>query len=669
MPKRFLLTKLLFFKIFLGFSLGIIISDQLPAWAWLVLPVLIFISYILIAKRFKISRSKIGEASFFLVIIFAGIGFHYWNWHLPQHKALAELSPYFQSETEFLMVIKEKPIAKSKSWKIDGTIIQARANDHTIQLSQKLILYIPKSIPIDSFKYGDVLGFRSRLQKPVKPNYDFEFDYANWLARKHIFATAYAPDIVHVPVRPSKMQQVVYLPKRIRDFYEDKIDQYVKDSNSHDIAKSILIGVRTDIDQELMNAYSDTGTIHILSVSGLHFAILIGMIGTFLGLIIPKKPKTLFLIKHAISFIYALVTGFSPPVFRSFLMFLLFDVQKFSRVSPSSLNVLFLSAWMILLFDTNLLFDIGFQLSYIAILGLIIWQTRATWLLTSKYWIINKIWEATTTLLIASAFTAPVVIYYFHQLPILGLFSNYIVIPLTTFIMGCGFALMICPWSKSLMVFFGALLSWLLEFQNAVIIWFSHLPLAVLDYLWLGFWELVILLVAFIGFNFFFTFRSKIELRFFLIACFIFLIFSTFLSRFQYHTSEWYIIPSSKNLAFAYREHKKLIVFADSLDERSRLFFIKSLQAKEHILNSDIQIVPVYSRLTNRRMKFSPNPKNQPQYLILSRENRIQWKTIIPSRDSFGLSPSLGRFYWKAALDSIQIHHKKIVSIHEKTPC
>jgi uncharacterized membrane protein YjdF len=115
MPKRFLLTKLLFFKIFLGFSLGIVISDQLPAWAWFVLPVLIFISYIFVAKRFKISRSKISETSFFLIIIFAGIGFHYWNWHQPQQKALAELSPYSLSETEFLMVIKEKPIAKSKS--------------------------------------------------------------------------------------------------------------------------------------------------------------------------------------------------------------------------------------------------------------------------------------------------------------------------------------------------------------------------------------------------------------------------------------------------------------------------------------------------------------------------------------------------------------------------
>jgi competence protein ComEC len=669
MPKRFLLTKLLFFKTFLGFSLGIVISDQLPVWAWFVLPVLIFISYIFIAKRFKISRSKIGEASFFLIIIFAGIGFHYWNWHLPQQKASLELSRCFQSETELLMVIKEKPIAKSKSWKIEGTIVQAHRDGHTIQLSQKLILYIPKSIPTDSFGYGDVLGFRSRLQQPTKPNYDFEFDYANWLARKHIFATAYTQDLVRVSSKLSILQQAVYLPKRIRDFYEDKIDQYVRDSNSHDIAKSILIGVRTEIDQELMNAYSDTGTIHILSVSGLHFAILIGIIGYFLGLIIPKKPRTLFFIKHSVSFLYALVTGFSPPVFRSFLMFLLLDVQKFSRVSPSSLNVLFLSAWMILLFDTNLLFDIGFQLSYIAILGLIIWQNSSSWLLTSKYWILNKIWEATTALLIASAFTAPVVIYYFHQLPILGLFSNYIVIPLTTLIMGCGFALMVCPWSESLMEVLGFVLSWLLEFQNAIIIWFAHLPFAVLDYLWLHFWELVILLIAFIGFNFFFIFRSKIELRFFLITCLIFLIFSIFRSRFQFQTSEWYLIPNSKHLAFAYREHKKLIVFADSLDERSRLFFIKPLQSKEQIRDSDMQIVPLYSRLTNRSMKFSPNIENQPQYLILARENRIQWKTIIPSRDSFVLSPSLGSYYMEAAADSIQIHHKKIVSLNKKAPC
>jgi len=525
---------------------------------------------------------------------------------------------------------------------------------------------IPKSIQTDSFEYGDIIGFRAKLQQPIKPNYDFEFDYANWLARKHIFATAYAQDLVRVPSKLSILQKAVYLPKRIRDFYESKIDQYVNNSNSHDIAKSILIGVRTDIDQELMNAYSDTGTIHILSVSGLHFAILIGIVGYILGLLIPKKPKTLFLIKHAISLLYALVTGFSPPVFRCFLMFFLLDIQKFSRVSSSSVNVLFVSAWIILLFDTNLLFDIGFQLSYIAVLGLIIWQNRASWLLTSKHWIINKIWEATTTLFIASAFTAPVVVYYFHQLPILGLFSNYIVIPLTTLIMGCGFALMICPWSESLMALFGGVLSRFLEFQNAIIIWFSHLPFAVLDYLWLDLWELIIILVAFVGFNFFIIFRSKIELRFFLITGTIFLIFSMLLSRFQFQKSEWYIIPTSKHLAFAYREHKKLIVFADSLEERSRLFFIKSLQSKEQIIDSDIQIVPLYSRLKNRSMKFSPNRENLPQYLILSRENRIQWKTIIPSRDSFVLSPSLGSFYREAAIDSIQIHHKKIVSINKK---
>jgi competence protein ComEC len=448
------------------------------------------------------------------------------------------------------------------------------------------------------------------------------------------------------------------MPKQIRDFYEAKIDDFVKEPWSNDIAKSILIGVRTNIDPELLHSYSNTGTIHILSVSGLHFAILILFINWLLGLFM-KESNIRTAIKHSISFLYALITGFSPPVFRSFLMFLLLDVEKKSKVNPSAVNIVFLSAWIILLFDTNQLFDIGFQLSYAAILGIILWQNKMEQKLSFNSEWSTYLWRSTCTLMAATIFTMPLIVFYFHKLSFLGLLSNYLVIPLTLMIMYMGFTMLLFSWIEPVGRIIGHLMSFLIYIQNEVITWFSHLRFASFDSLYLSKIDLVWMMAILIVFNLFLFLKKKYEFRLLLIFILAFTACRQYEQYKNTEISEWYVLPSYRNTAFALASHSKIMVFADSLEPQANQFFVDNLRIKKGLKTEDVMRYPLRTRMEGISMKYGIAQSQHPNFLILCKENKANWHEYIAERDSFVLPNCLGSYYTRLLEEELKSLQKQ----------
>jgi competence protein ComEC len=189
------------------------------------------------------------------------------------------------------------------------------------------------------------------------------------------------------------------------------------------VAEAMLLGVKTKIDFETLSTYSALGAIHILSVSGLHVGLLYMGLSLLFGFLLkhrPAGPYLFFGLMMALLWCYAGISGFSLPVLRSAWMFSVILFAKTLLRRQESLNTLAFSALVLLFLHPASLFDAGFQLSYLAVWGLIAFQQR--WASVFQFsgwlrWPLTQIWGLTCVALAAQVFTWPLIIYYFHQLP------------------------------------------------------------------------------------------------------------------------------------------------------------------------------------------------------------------------------------------------------------
>ncbi|MBL7788919.1 MAG: ComEC family competence protein [Chitinophagales bacterium] len=637
--RKFLLTNLLYLKVFIAFTFGIISSEFISNyWVLISLPFLFFVALNLLYFFIKVSRSKFSDSFVFCLIFSFGIFFHSWTWK-EKTDSLEKLKPILEKEASHIIRLEDKPLLKANSLQLEATLLRSQSDTGQVILHEKILIYLPKDIQIKQPYYGQILQVEGRLVQPSHAHYVFEFDYAKWLERNGIYATLYSKDFSSISMDSSSFYQLSKIPFKLRDYFENEIDRVLSDKSSNAIAKSILIGIRSDVDRDLYTAYADTGTIHILSISGLHFGILILFLEYLLSFAIKKEGLRL-IIKHSVSFLYALMTGFSAPIMRSFIMFLFFDFTKWKQLRVSSYNILFLSAWLILLFDTHQLFNIGYQFSYCALLGIMLIYHRAIWKIQFGSFILNFIWKSTVTLLAAWLFTAPLTIFYYHKFSWFGSLSNILVVPLTTLIMYVGFIFILFSKLDLLSNLLGDLLTLLIKIQNTIIAFFSQIPYAsihsnILDIIGL------ILLFALIGFGMSLIYsKTRFSLRLTLICTTIFTCYSSFHSFRLAIEENWFLVSNYKHSAIAYKNKNQLHIITDTIDDNMQRYFFNSLESFYNIDASKIH--SSYDYIVQQRNKFSYHLAAQPQFLVLAKENKEHWDDYIEKRDSFVLVSNIG---------------------------
>jgi len=205
----------------------------------------------------------------------------------------------------------------------------------------------------------------------------------------------------------------------------------------------LVLGQKQYLEPETKQAFAGVGAMHILAVSGLHVG-LVFLLFNWLFKPLQKLPnghivQTVLVILVIVG--YAAITGFSPSVTRASLMFALISVGNMLRRVGDIYNTIFASAFLMLLYNPDLLFSIGFQLSYIAVLGIIFIYPKLFKCLAPKYWITVKLWSLLCLAIAAQLVTFPLGIYYFHQFPTYFFITNLIVIPAAFVLLLGGFVL------------------------------------------------------------------------------------------------------------------------------------------------------------------------------------------------------------------------------------
>ncbi|MGB0177492.1 MAG: ComEC/Rec2 family competence protein, partial [Owenweeksia sp.] len=375
----------------------------------------------------------------------------------------------------------------------------------------KVLLYIEKDSLSASLDYGDEIVYTGRLNELDGPQNPHEFDYRNYLNLKAVYAQAYVPASAWQLFKRREGFSLKGWSSEVRKYLLGVIGQWPLSEKEGSVTKALLLGYRYDIDDRLLRAYSSAGATHVLAVSGLHVGI-VYMITYYLLFFLGKVKYGPFIrsvILVILLWAYALITGLSPSVVRAATMFSFVAVGTAFKRPTSIYNTLLASAMVLLVIKPTYLFEVGFQLSYMAVLGIVWLQPRFESLLKPQNWVLKQIWTITTVSLAAQIATFPLGLYYFHQFPALFLISNLLVIPLVTVLMYVGLVALVLSASGWMFKPLIAVYDWLLQLMNSSVEWVEGLVIFLIDQIHISRFELV-LLYLFIGFGFAWLFKGGV---------------------------------------------------------------------------------------------------------------------------------------------------------------
>ena len=276
------------------------------------------------------------------------------------------------------------------------------------------------------------------------------------------------------------------------------------------IALALVIGVTDGIDNELEKAYSASGAMHVLAVSGLHIGILYSII-LFLLKPLQKDQRGQWLVAAlslSLLWSYAFVTGLSPSVLRAVTMFSFVALAKPMNIRSNIFNTLAGSAIILLLFDPYLIMSVGFQLSYLAVLG-IIWIQKPIYLLwEAKSRVMNWVWEITCISIAAQITTFSLGLLYFHQFPTYFLISNLFVIPISTGVLIAGIVLLVVSFLAPIAKLVGWVLWGLVKLLNLGVFWTEDLPYSIVNNIYVDVFQCWLIMGIATGLMFTFQYKN-----------------------------------------------------------------------------------------------------------------------------------------------------------------
>ena len=295
------------------------------------------------------------------------------------------------------------------------------------QIYFKSVLSFPKAgreLDFQHYYQGEVY-----INQIAKPYSDFQFDYGKYLSRKEIYFQSYLPNSLKVAKRDDLSFGEKVKQRRLETLA--KIDHTDLKKRSREFAKGIILADRTEMDQETVRDFRDSGMMHILAISGTHMAIIFGVILLVLNFIFPPKYRRH---KIAVALIliwsFAVFIDFGNSVVRSCVMISAYYTFVLLQRKTDLLHSMALAGFVILLIDSNQLFEVGFQLSFAAVFG-IYWfnQPILKYLPKARNKFQNFMVNVLSISLSAQLGTIPLVIYYFHQYSAVSIIANLVIIP------------------------------------------------------------------------------------------------------------------------------------------------------------------------------------------------------------------------------------------------
>lgn len=225
---------------------------------------------------------------------------------------------------------------------------------------------------------------------------------------------------------------VLFKIRKLQISWLNLIDkQNIKDETKQILA-ALLLGDKRGLSKDISNKFSKMGLVHTLALSGLHVSLIYGIFAFFLSFVLQHRQRLQSVVLVVIIIAYAILTGLSPSVMRASLMFLLYAFSLLINRRTTAINIVFLSALILLIYNSNLLFDVGFQLSYLAVIGIVYFYNKFKFYFKNHSSLVKFFFGLALVSISAQLSTGLLSVYYFHSFPLSFLWANLIVLPLIT---------------------------------------------------------------------------------------------------------------------------------------------------------------------------------------------------------------------------------------------
>ncbi len=482
-----------FVRLLLPFAVGILLAIQfnlqipgLP-FAFLALVALQFFSKKLQGLyRYRWMPGLLLSSS--LVLLGYGITLQHHELNHAHH--FSKMNPP-EAGTVLVGKVRDAPVRKEKWVKIELSV-NATCPDANkmVPASGNLLLYLQRDSAAELLAYGDQLVLQGKATPVEPPANPHAFDYGRYLHFQNIHYQAFVKNGNWGLVKKCDDFSAYGTAISLQNRFTETLRKHLKTENEFAVGAALIFGYRSEVPEEVLTAYSQTGAMHILAVSGMHVGILFLILNFFLKRI-TWQHRSWRLLKAAILLVliwaFALVTGASPSVMRSTVMFSFVIVGDALGRNKNFYNTLTASAFCLLLYDPYWLLSVSFQLSYLAILGIVYFQPKIAglWVIENK--VGNYLWELNSVSLAAQLMTLPFTLLYFHQFPTYFWLSSLVLVPLSGAELGAGLLLLVLDplWAAGANGV-GWLLWAMLWVGNQTVMVIQHLPAALVNGIWIG---------------------------------------------------------------------------------------------------------------------------------------------------------------------------------------
>lgn len=481
-----------FIRLFLALAGGILFHwyFQPSVLPWIIAGSIAFILLLLffLLPLFERFRRSFFSGIIIIVLITSLGGWLAWQNDIRNREVW--LGNVYQPQDGLIVRLEEPLTEKARSYKAIASVVHGIQNQQLFPCKGKMIIYFTKDTTstglnkeINQLTYGSSILFRKPIQEIRNAGNPGGFDYKRYSLFKGITHQVF--------LKPNEWQQLpVEKPARIkkwlysfRKIILQVLRRNIPGEKEAGLAEALLIGYKDNLDPSLVQSYSNTGVVHIIAISGLH----LGLIYALLILILKpvKKSRKLellrFLIIVSVLWGFSLLAGAQPSVLRSALMFSFIALGECMDRKTSIYNSIAASAFVLLCINPYWLWDLGFQLSYSAVLSIVIFMRPIYNLVYCRNKLLDLAWKLNAVTLAAQVLTLPLCIYHFHQFPMYFILSNFLAVPLSSAILLGEILLCVISIVPAVAMIVGKFLTVLIRLMNDYIERIEALPASLWD--------------------------------------------------------------------------------------------------------------------------------------------------------------------------------------------
>jgi competence protein ComEC len=477
-----------------------------------------------------------------------------------------------KSECYFTVMVTEPPVKTKSGYRVKTVVQNQQIEGVWHGCRGNLLLYIHDSSGTFNASRNDILLVKCKpisIPPAMNPN---AFDYRKYLESKGINYQSFLESHAIYTLEKSYNFSIFRLADQLRTHLLNNLETHLSGRDQLGVAGALLLGYEEWLDPELESQYSAAGVLHILCVSGMHVGLVYIIFSWLLQWMSFRKwmKKLRFPILIAFVWFYAMLTGLSPSVIRAATMLSFVIAGQWLDKNSNIYNSLCASCVMMFTFDPYLIVSAGFQLSFLAVCGIVTFHKLIFPLWSAPNNFLHKVWELISISISAQLTTFPLSLLLFHQFPNYFIVANLILIPLSTLVMYCGIGLMVFGWIPYLGKFLGIITANSIDLLNYLVVFISKLPGSLTENVSINFTEALLIYLIMLSFTVWLLVKTRTWLFTFQVVVIIFLS-SRIFNYNDSSKSNIFTVYSMKNGSlYAVIQNKKAQIFAEADSKASQ---------------------------------------------------------------------------------------------------